>query len=89
VKNSRKSIPTIRWILGVLLVVAGVSATWAWGEAARLAAPAPAVEEPPIATLYAAWQPAGAEQPTLFRKAQPMDEGSSWEPLALPNDLGG
>jgi len=71
----------VRWILGVLLVVAGLSTTWAWGEVARLAGPAPAAEQPPVAVLYAAWQLEGSEQPSLLRST---DEGATWLPLALP-----
>jgi HEAT repeat protein len=73
----------IRWFLGLLLVVVGLSTTWAWGEVARLAGPAPGVVEMPPAALYAAWQADAAEQATLFRS---KDEGGSWQPLALPAD---
>jgi HEAT repeat protein len=71
---------SIRWLLGVLLVVVGLSTTWAWGVVARLAGPAPAAEQLPVTALYAAWQRDGSEQPTLFRS---MDEGVTWMPLTL------
>ncbi len=77
----QRMITGIRWVLGLLLVVAGLSMTWAWGEVARLATPAPAAEGPTVTALYAAWRPEGAEQPGLFRST---DEGSTWLPLALP-----
>ena len=79
----KKITQTMRWILGVLLVVAGLSTTWAWGEVARLAGPGPTpVEAPPVA-VYAAWQADTAEQMNLFRST---DKGESWKPLALPGD---
>jgi HEAT repeat protein len=74
-------IKSIRRILGVLLVVVGLSMTWAWGEVARLAEPAPAAEGAPVAAVYAAWQLDASEQPTLFRS---MDQGATWLPLHLP-----
>jgi len=55
--------------------------TWAWGEVARLAEPAPAAEGAPVAAVYAAWQLDASEQPTLFRS---MDQGATWLPLHLP-----
>ncbi|MGD8487660.1 MAG: HEAT repeat domain-containing protein [Anaerolineae bacterium] len=71
----------IRRVFGVLLVVVGLSTTWAWGQVARLAEPAAeTVEAPPVA-LYAAWQPEGAEQANLFRST---DEGATWLPVSLP-----
>ena len=73
-------IRSIRRIAGVLLVVAGLSMTWAWGEVARLAE-LPATTELSPTALYAAWQPEGAEQASLFRST---DEGGTWKPLALP-----
>lgn len=78
--KDRKAKQIVRWILGVILVVAGLSTTWAWGEVARLAGPPPATE-PKMAALYGAWQPAGAEQSVLFRS---LDEGQTWQPLPLP-----
>jgi HEAT repeat protein len=55
--------------------------TWAWGEVARLAGPAPATEQPQVSALYAIWQLDGSGQQTLFRST---DEGGTWLPLALP-----
>ena len=81
-KQRGRTIRTIRQILGVMLVVVGLSTTWAWGAVARLAAPQPEIQEPQVATFYAAWQPAGADQVTLFRS---VDEGSTWQPLTLPH----
>jgi HEAT repeat protein/photosystem II stability/assembly factor-like uncharacterized protein len=81
-KSRGRTARTIRRILGVMLVVAGLSTTWAWGAVARLAAPTPESQEPLVAASYAAWQPAGAEQVTLFRS---VDEGSTWQPLTLPD----
>ena len=78
-----KIVKHVRWILAVILVVVGLSTTWAWGEMARMAGPSPAVEQPRIVALYAAWQGGGDEQPSLFRS---MDEGATWTPLALPGD---
>ncbi len=84
--NERQGIvKSIRRFLGVLLVVAGLSMTWAWGEVARLAEPAPAAEGSPVTAMYAAWQLDGSEQPSLFRS---MDEGATWLPLALPAGTG-
>lgn len=78
--KDKRLVRSIRWLLSVILVVAGLSVTWAWGQVARLAEPLPAVEFQP-SPLYAAWQPADAEQPGLFRS---LDEGATWQPLALP-----
>ena len=61
----------IRRILGTILVVAGLSTTWAWGQVARLAGPAPAAAETPGMALYAAWQLDDAEQVSLFRFTEP------------------
>jgi HEAT repeat protein len=77
----QRIIKSVRQVLGVLLVVVGLSTTWAWGEVARLAGSAPAAVEAPPAVLYAAWQPDGAEQANLFRS---IDEGTTWQPLTLP-----
>ena len=71
----------IRRILGAILVVAGLSTTWAWGQVARLAGPVPAAAEAPIVALYAAWQPEGTERAELFRST---DEGITWQSLTLP-----
>jgi HEAT repeat protein len=80
--SKRRSVfEAVRWILAVLLVVGGLSATWAWGEVARLAAPEPGVQPPLANALYAAWQPEDGEQISLFRS---MDEGQTWQLLALP-----
>jgi HEAT repeat protein len=79
-KQTQNTARTVRQLLGVMLVVVGVSATWAWGAVARLAPP-PVVQEPQVAALYAAWQPASDEEVSLFRS---MDEGSTWQPLILP-----
>ncbi len=70
----------IRGILGVLLLLMGLSMTWAWGEVGRLAEPAPTVIEEPPKVLYAAWRPEGAGQASLFRS---VDEATTWQPLAL------
>jgi HEAT repeat protein len=70
----------LRRILGLLLVVAGLSTTWAWGRAARLAEVPPVNEQPPAA-LYAAWSDGGGGQVDLF---QSTDEGATWQPLSLP-----
>jgi HEAT repeat protein len=77
----QRMIKSIRWVLGALLVVGGLSTTWAWGEVARLAGPAPVAAQPPVVALYAALQLDGSEQPGLFRST---DEGATWLPLALP-----
>ncbi len=71
----------IRRILGAILVVAGLSTTWAWGQVARLAGPAPTAAEASVMALYAAWQPDGAERASLFRST---DEGTTWQSLTLP-----
>ncbi len=73
-------IKSIRQIMAVLLVVAGLSMTWAWGEVARLAEPPATAELSPTA-LYAVWQPEGAQQASLFRST---DGGGTWQVLALP-----
>jgi len=72
---------TLRWILSVLLVTAGLSVTWAWGQVSRLAEPNPADEPPREAALYAMWQPDATEQAGLFRST---DRGATWQPLSLP-----
>ena len=76
-------IKSSRWFLGLLLVVAGLSATWAWGEVARLAGPTPEDMPVPPTALYAAWRAEGSERADLFRST---DEGGSWQPLTLPAD---
>jgi HEAT repeat protein len=74
---------SLRWVLGLIVVVVGLSMTWAWGEVARLAGPAPAAEELPVTALYAAWQRDGDGQAILFRS---IDKGVTWMPLALPGN---
>jgi HEAT repeat protein len=78
--NKRKLRRTIRWILSVMLVVVGLSTTWAWGRVARLAEPAPEDAGPQPAALYAAWQPSGSERLELFRST---DDAATWQPLGL------
>ncbi len=80
-ERRQKIIKSIRRVLAVLIVVVGLSTTWAWGEVVRLAGSAPATEQPQVSTLYAAWQLEGSEQPSLHRSD---DEGMTWQPLALP-----
>ena len=79
--RSKRKVQTIRWALSVILVMAGIGATWAWGQVTRVAGPAAPVEEPEEMKLYALWQPVGADRAMLFRS---RDEGSTWKPLALP-----
>ncbi len=89
----------IRWLLSVILIATGLSLTWAWGEVARLAEPPARQPETHPSALYAVWQPPGADsdpvqgwgavypiahpdrRAVLFRS---LDEGASWQPLALP-----
>lgn len=73
----------LRWIASVTLAIAGLSATWAWGEMARMAEPDAGVGEPQPAVLYAAWEPRDGEGAALFRST---DEGAIWEALELPAD---
>ncbi len=80
-KESRNATRIIRSVSSLLLIVVGFSTVWAWGEVARLAGPEPVIGEPQTATLYAAWRPEESEQAILFRS---LDEGDSWQPLALP-----
>jgi HEAT repeat protein len=72
---------TFRWILSFVLVVLGLSVTWAWGRVARLAEPSPEDAGSQVAALYAVWQPSEAGQRTLFRST---DAGATWQPLSLP-----
>jgi HEAT repeat protein len=81
VRDSRKVKRNVRWIASVVLVVMGLSVTWAWGQVARLAEPANPEPRAEAEALYAAWQGADGLQSTLFRS---VDGGASWEPLALP-----
>ncbi len=83
VSKNGKPRRVFRWFLSVLLVVVGLSVTWAWGRVARLAEPLPEDTAPQAAALYAAWQPEGAGHALLYRSA---DEGATWQPVALPND---
>jgi hypothetical protein len=78
-------VKNIRRFLGLILVIVGLSTTWAWGEVARLAGPPPAAVEVPPTALYAAWQPDGGEQANLFRST---DTGTTWQPLTLPLEGG-
>lgn len=71
----------VRWLLSVTLVVTGLSATWAWGQVARLAEPPSVETEVPQPALYAVWRAAGEESARLHRST---DAGASWQPLALP-----
>lgn len=71
----------IRWLLSALLILLGLSATWAWGEVARLAEPDPQTAELQEAPLYGIWQPEQAQQPGLYRSS---DGGLNWERLSLP-----
>jgi HEAT repeat protein len=73
---------TLRWVLSIVIVVAGLTTTWAWGRVASLAEPPAPAPAPAAPLLYAAWQPSGAPQAMLFRSA---DQGLSWEPLDLPD----
>jgi HEAT repeat protein len=75
----------IRRVLGVLLILAGLSTTWAWGEVARLAGPGPETQKSPVMALYAAWQLDETGQPSLLRS---IDEGETWLPLVLPHGTG-
>lgn len=73
----------LRWLIGVLLVVGGLTATWAWGEVAQLAEPEAGAERSEPTSLYALWQPAEAPRPTLFCSD---DGGASWRPLDVPGE---
>lgn len=77
----QRMIKSVRQMMGVLLVVVGLSMTWVWGEVARLAEPSPTGERPSVTTLFAVWQPDGGEQTTLFRST---DEGATWVSVVLP-----
>jgi HEAT repeat protein len=83
VVKSRKTVRITRRILGVLVLMVGLSTTWAWGEVARLAEPAAVHEEQEAVALYAAWQPAGTGRVTLFRST---DGAATWQRLALPSE---
>ena len=82
-REKGRALRVVRWLIGVLLVAAGLTATWAWGEVARLAEPEAGAERAAPASLYAMWQPAEAPRPTLFRSD---DGGASWQPLAIPGE---
>jgi len=76
---------TTQRLLAALLIVAGLSVWWAWGQAARLASPAPDPADPePV--LVTAWQPAGASGLTLFRSEGSAKGANAWRPLSLPDD---
>ncbi|MCL7455275.1 MAG: HEAT repeat domain-containing protein, partial [Anaerolineae bacterium] len=81
--SKEKTLRLLRWMLSVLLVIAGLSATWAWGQVAQLAEPEIGTGKAEAPALHAAWQPAGRDHKILFRS---VDEGQSWQPLALPDD---
>ena len=80
-KSSQRKDRTIRWALSVILAMAGMATMWAWGQVDLVAGTAAPVKEPEEPILYAVWQPVGAEHAILFRS---RDEGSTWQPLALP-----
>jgi HEAT repeat protein len=82
VNGKHRRMRIARWILSVLLVAAGLSVTWAWGQVSRLAGPNPTDETPRQVPLYAVWQPDGSEQASLFRS---IDLGATWQLLALPD----
>jgi hypothetical protein len=77
----RKSRAILRWWLSALVILAGLSATWAWGQVARLAEADPEAAGPQEASLYAIWQTEGSRAPGLYRSA---DGGQNWELLRLP-----
>jgi HEAT repeat protein len=83
VSNRPRLRRTFRWTISVVLVVLGLTTTWAWGRVARLAEPSPEDAESQTAAVYAAWQVSDAAQATLFRS---LDGGVTWQPLALPED---
>ena len=74
----------IRWLISALLVFVGLSATWAWGEVARLAEPDPRAIQPQARPLYGIWQAGEAGEPSLYRST---DGGQSWQLLGLPPGL--
>ncbi len=80
----RKS-TTVRKIVAVLLVVTGLTTTWAWGQVAKLAEPAPTDPATEATAIYGAWQAEGEELPGLFRST---DEGATWTALDLPTGAG-
>ena len=83
VVQSQTTAGNIRRLLGVIVLMVGLSMTWAWGEVARLAEPAVVDQAPEVTALYAAWQPEGTGRVTLFRST---DAATTWQPLALPGD---
>jgi HEAT repeat protein len=85
VKDKRGTVRIVRWVLSVVLVVLGLTTTWAWGRVARLAEPTSGPDGSRSSALYAIWQPTGTARAVLFRST---DRGMSWQPLALPSDRG-
>lgn len=77
-KNKVMRSPSVRWTLSVMLIVLGLTATWAWGEAAQLAASPRAAEPAGPEVLYTAWQPDVAAHASLFRTE---DKGVTWQPV--------
>jgi HEAT repeat protein len=75
---------TLRWLLSVAIVALGLTATWAWGQVARLAEPGEGVAEPLVTVAYAAWQVEQGQPEVLHRS---LDGGASWQPLELPGGL--
>lgn len=80
-KGMKRTIRILRLLLSALLIIVGISATWAWGEVAQLAEPDPAATAPEEAILYGIWQPVEAWQPGLYRST---NGGESWQLLSLP-----
>ena len=78
----QRLVRSMRRVLGVFLVVGGLSTAWAWGEVARLAGPAPEAQQPLAAAIYAAWPLDGSVELSLLRST---DEGATWLPLVLPH----
>ena len=80
-KSKERTIRIVRWMLSVLLVVAGLSATWAWGQVAQLAESETGSPESGVGALFATWKPADADRELLFRST---DDGQTWQVLTLP-----
>ncbi|MFN2291118.1 MAG: HEAT repeat domain-containing protein [Anaerolineae bacterium] len=79
-ESKERAIRIVRWMLSVLLVAVGLSATWAWGQVAQLAEPETGIGQPETPTLYASWQAADDAEPLLFRS---RDQGQTWQALSL------